>query len=121
MKELNSYKATGGNMSIYSDFRKQALEDLEKYIEEMMSEMEDLYDLTEKIKESYLDMMDEALEKFDEQLDTYEQISNLIEHDMNLIKLLYGENAYSDLANYYEMQHKNNLEQLEFHRMETEF
>ena len=80
-----------------------------------------LLDLTEEIRESYLDMMDEAKEKFEEQLSTYEQISNLIEHDMNLIKMLYGENAYEELVEYYDQLHKNNLEALDMHRQQAEF
>ena len=52
-------------------------------------------------------MIDEAQEGFDKQLETYEQISSLIEHDMKLIELVYGEENYEAQANYYQKQNEN--------------
>ena len=63
IKELDLFDEKG-NMKVYGD---RAIEDLKKYAE-LMAEMESLHDVTDEIRESYLDMMDEAQEKFDEQL-----------------------------------------------------
>ena len=68
----------------------------------------------------YLDMMDEAQEKFEEQLATYQQIDALIEHDMNLISLVYGDTAYAELAGFYNQQHKNNMAQLDFQKQQVD-
>ncbi len=120
LEQLDQFESKG-QMTIYDKFSKTQLEDLRRYLDEMQAEMESLYDLTEEIRQSYLDMMDKAQEKFEEQLSIYEQISNLIEHDINLIKMLYGENAYEELVEYYNQLHENNLEALDMHRQQAEF
>ena len=119
MDELKLFDEAG-NMNIYGDQQVAAVDDLKRYMDELQTEMESLYDLTEEIKESYLDMMDEAQEKFDEQLATYQQISDLIDHDMNVIKLVYGETAYAELANFYDKQHDNNMAQLDFQKQQVD-
>ena len=120
MEELNQYSFSG-TMETFSDNEKAALDNLSKYIDSMKGELEGLYELAKQIRESYLKGMEKAEEGFGKQLEIYSQISSLIEHDMNLIQLLYGENSYSELATYYEQQHANNLQQLEFQRMERDF
>lgn len=110
-----------GWSDVYGDNRNQALEDLQTYYEQLMSDMNDLQDLQEEIHEAYLDMMDEAQDKFDEQIETYETISDLIEHDMNVISLVSGDESYTELAKYYEMQEDNYNKQLDFQRQQVDF
>ena len=108
-------------MSIYKDFSATQLEDMKSHIESLMQEMENLYDLQEQIRESYLNMMDEANEKFEEQVSLYQQVSSLIEHDMNLISLIYGEDAYTELGQYFDQLHDNNLQSLDMLRQQATF
>jgi hypothetical protein len=86
-----------------------------------MDEMEGVFDLQKEIHEAYIDMMDEAQDKFDEQIKTYETISDLIEHDMNLIELVYGESAYNELGQYYNKQEENYKNQIDFQRQQADF
>ena len=65
--------------------------------------------------------MDEAQDKFDEQIDTYETINDLIEHDMEVISLIYGEESYSKLDEYYNKQQKNFNSQLDFQSQQVNF
>lgn len=120
LEQLKQFE-NGENMSIYDKFASNQLEDMRQFMDDLQAEMESLYELTEEIRASYLDMMDEAQEKFDEQLETYEQITSLIEHDMNLIKMVYGDDAYSELISYYNQMHENNLETLDMHKQQVEF
>lgn len=120
LAELKQMDETGWS-DVYGDNRTAALEDLEKYSKELMSSMQDLADLQEEIMESYLDLLDEADEKFQEQLDLYEQMGDILEHDMEVIKLVYGEESYSKLAKYYEQMEKNNNQKLDFLRQEKEY
>lgn len=120
LAELKQMDETGWS-DVYGDNRTAALEDLEKYYKELMSSMQDLQDLQEEIMESYLDLLDEADEKFQEQLDLYEQMGDILEHDMEVIKLVYGEESYSKLAKYYEQMEKNNNQKLDFLRQEKEY
>lgn len=110
-----------GQSNIYGDNRTAALDDLKKYYEELMNNLKDVLELQEEVHQSYMDMMDEAQEKFDEQIETYEMISDLIEHDMKVISLVYGEESYGQLAKYYDKQQQNFNSQLDFQRQQVDF
>lgn len=120
LTELNQMD-NGGWSNVYGDNRTAALEDLKKYYEELMENLEDVLELQKEIHESYLDMMDEAQEKFDEQIKSYEMISDLIDHDMQVISLVYGEESYGQLAKYYDKQQQNFNSQLDFQRQQVDF
>ena len=120
IEQLKSIEATGTS-SIYGDNEAQALEDLKTYYEQLMSDLTDVHDLIDEIKESYLDMMDEAQEKFDEQVETYEYIRDLLTHDMDLITMVYGDEAYDKLVDFYEKQEDNYNKQLDFQRQQKDF
>ena len=111
--------ASGEEVTVDYNNRKQALEDLQEYYSQIMSSMMELQELEEEIHQSYLDMMDEAQEKFDEQLETYQTIDEIIQHDMNLVKLMYGDSA--GLADYYKEQRKNLDSQLDFQKQQVAF
>ena len=118
--QLEQMDRTGWS-DFYGDNRAQGLEDLKSYNDQLMKSMEDVEDLIEEIKKSYLDMMDEAADKFQDQVDMYEQVKDIIDHDMNIIKLVYGEDSYADLEKYYQMQEDNNNKQLDFLRQQKDF
>ena len=111
--------AKGEEVTIDYNNRKQALEDLKEYYSQLMESMMDLQELQEEIHQSYLDMMDEAQEKFDEQLATYQTIDEIVQHDMNLVQLMYGDSA--SLAKYYKEQRKNLDNQLDFQKQQVAF
>lgn len=104
----------GGTSDVYGDNKAQALEDLKTYYTELMGQLEEVEKLSDQIKESYLDMIDETIEEFDKQIDQYEYINDLINHDMNLIGLLYGEDAYAEMDKYYRQMEANNNKELDF-------
>lgn len=103
-----------GWADVYGDNKAQAMEDLQKYYEELMQQLENVVDLVDEIKESYLDMIDEAVEAFDKQVDQYEYIKDLLNHDMNIVGLVYGDKAYAQMAQYYEKIEQNNNQELDF-------
>ena len=111
----------GKTSRVYGNNRARALEDLKKYYDELRKQMQDVLELQEEIHQSYIDMMDEAQDKFDEQIESYEMISNLIEHDMNVISLVYGEEAYHQLSNFYDKQQANYNAQLDFQKQQVKF
>lgn len=111
--------ASGKEVTVDYNNRKQALEDLKEYYTKLMGSMTDVQELIEEIHQSYMDMMDEAQEKFDEQLTTYQTIDEIIQHDMNLVQLMYGDSA--SLAKYYKEQRKNLDNQLDFQKQQVEF
>ena len=120
IEQLKSIEATGTS-SIYGDNEAQALEDLKTYYEQLMSDLTDVHDLIDEIRESYLDMMDEAQEKFDEQVETYEYIRDLLTHDMDLITMVYGDESYDKLVDFYQKQEENYNKQIDFQKQQKEF
>ena len=105
----------------YGDNRVKALEDLKTYYKQLMEDLTAVNELSEEVRQSYLDMMDEAQAEFDKQIASYEQITNLIDHDLKLLELLGGEKNYKAFGNYYNKQVENNKEQLDFQRQQLEF
>lgn len=120
LAELNAMD-TNGWSNVYGDNRTAALDDLQNYYQELVTNLTDVQELQKEIHESYMDMMDEAQDKFDEQIESYEMISDLIEHDMEVISLVYGEESYSQLAKYYDKQQQNLNSQLNFQRQQVDF
>lgn len=120
LKELYQMDASGSS-GVYGNDRAKALEDLKKYYDELRKQMEDILNLQKEVHKSYIDMMNEAQEKFDEQIKSYEIINNLIEHDKKVISLVYGDEAYRQLSNFYEKQQANYNAQLDFQRQQADF
>lgn len=113
LEELKQIES-GGWANNYGDNQAQALEDLKTYYEQLMDQLGEVQDLVDSIKESYLDMIDEAVDAFDKQVDQYEYINDLLAHDIDLIKLLYGEDSYSEMEKYYGQIENNNNKELDF-------
>ena len=119
LEQLRQIKQTGTS-EIYGQNEARALEDLKKYTDQLMSNMEQAEDIVNDIKDSIFDAIDAAKDAFDEQVDDYKYLSKLLDHDVKLIKLLYGDDAYDSLNTYYQMQEENNNKQLDFLRQEKE-
>lgn len=111
----------GGTSDVYGDNLATALGDLQKYNTELMTQLEDIDDLITNIEQGYLDTMDEVSENMEKQVESYEYINDLIESDIELVKLLYGEDAYDSLGAYYSQKHDNYLKAIDFDRKEVDF
>lgn len=108
MAEIAKINA-GGVSDIFGKDKAAAMENLEEQMSNLMGHLEDLADIEEEISEAYLDMIDEVGEAFDEQIESYEYVGDLINHNMNMIKLVNGEDAYTEMAQVYKEQKENNL------------
>ena len=120
MSEIDKMKK-GQTSKIYGDDIAAAEQALKDAIDQNMDALSAIYEEIEKIKQAYLSMMDEAKEKFDEQVAMYERVASLIDHDMNLMSLVYGDEAYDKMAEYYKQQRENNDAQLDFMNKEMAF
>lgn len=99
----------GDNINAAKEAQKEAQENLRQAL---MDEQ----DAIKNIKDAYLSMIDKAQEKWDEQIESYNKLSNLINHDMNIVKLLYGEDkSYAMLDQYYKKQNEYNQQQLDMY------
>ena len=109
----------GQESSIYGTDRAKAIEDLKTYSDTLMEEMMNFEGEVKEIRQMYLDLIDETNEEIDKQIENYEFVTNLIEHDLNLIEKIKGEDAYAEMATYYDKQAENYKSQLEFQRQEV--
>ena len=111
----------GGKSSIYGDNKKQAIEDMETYLKDLMGQMQDYESLIDDIDEAYLDTIDTVSDFFDKQIDDYNFVSDLISHDMDLLTLLYGDKNYKAMDGYYTQLQNNNLKQIDSLRKQKDF
>lgn len=97
-------------------------EAVEKYLSELISTMEEAEDLIREIKQAMVDLMDEAQEAFDTQISRYEALNSILEHNINLLNLLDGEeNNYAAKQAFYDQQTESYISQLDFNRQQVEF
>jgi hypothetical protein len=118
--EIEAINETGKS-AIYGDNKAQAMEDLQKDLDELMGQMEDVEKLIDDIGEAYLDTIDDIADQFDKQIEDYEYIGDLIEHDIDLLQLLYGDKNYDAMQKYYDTLTQNNLRQLDSLRQQRDF
>ena len=110
---------TIGSSTIYGDNMKQAMDDLKEDLGNLQDKLIEIKDLADEIDQAYLDTIDDVLEHFEEQIDDYEYVTDLIEHDMDLLDLLYGEKNYEAMDRYYETLKSNHYQELDFLRQES--
>ena len=105
--------------------RKEALGMLEEQLKDLVKQEQDalsaIQDLTDEIAESYLDSIDAAKDALDEHIDQYERINDLIEHNVKLTELLYGDKGYDTLNKYYDLQKQNNMNTLQTLKQQEEY
>lgn len=103
---------TKGYSDLYGTDKNAALENLDDQMSNLMDHLTELADLEEEIADAYLDMIDEVGEAFDKQIESYEFVGDLIEHNLDMIQLLNGDDSYKELSKIYEEQEKNNLQRI---------
>lgn len=91
----------------------QAQEELKKQEEALRQSASDMRDLWEESWDTYLDGIDQASDKLDHIMDQYDSIDKELEHQRKLIELLYGDEAYDLMDEYYKAQEKNTLSSID--------
>lgn len=109
-------KIENGQESTYGDNMAQAMEDLNNYASLLQDSMISVRDLVNQVDQAYLDMYDDIQDQMDKQIEDYEFLNGLIEHDMDLLQLLYGDKQFEAMNSYYDEQHRNQLNQIGFLR-----
>ncbi|AXF52528.1 MAG: tail tape protein [Caudoviricetes sp.] len=110
-----------GWSGIFGDQKSVAMDTLKEDTENLMKDLMEMKELEQQIRESYPKMIDEMSEAFDKQIENYEYIDDLINHDMQLIGLLYGDRAYGEMEQYYNKIEQNNNQQIDFLRQRAEY
>ena len=100
------------NMSI-TDLAAQ-LEKIKEIFDDLQDQMEGFKEIADEIKESIFDAIDAAQDAFDEQMDEYKYLGDLIDHNMKITEMFFGDEAYDQMAKFYDRIEENNNAQLDF-------
>ena len=100
--------------------RKSWLEEIGKVSKDLEGQMEGFKEKVDEIKESIFDTINAVQDAFDEQMDEYEYLGDLINHNMKIAQMMYGDQAYDQMAKYYDKIEQNNNKQLEFLRQQKD-
>lgn len=111
----------GGIDEIYGTDRAKALENAKTYGESLMSNIQDIYNTLESLNENVITGIDEVDSAYSDLNSTYDNISKTYQNGMKLLKLLYGEDSYAELNNYYQKMQPNYEKQLMNLRNEKEY
>lgn len=120
-RHSNVYSAYDDSTGQWVDDRAAALEDLKNGYETLMQQLEQLHDLQEQVDEAYLSSIDKTKQAYDKQMETYQFFGDQIEHDMQMIQLLYGEDSYGKLAEYYDKQIESDQAQIKLLQIQVGF
>ena len=110
-----------GWSAIYGDNQAQAMEDMQNDLDQLMNQMEDFEKLIQDIDKAYLDTIDDIQDQFDKQIEDYEYVNELLEHDMDLLKLVYGDRNYDAMDKYYSKLQENNIKTLDSLKRQRDF
>ena len=119
-KQIEDIDRTGTS-AIYGDNKAKAMEDLKSDLSELMKQMQSIEDLIADIDKAYLDTIDDIADQFDKQQDDYDFINDLLQHDMDLLSMLYGDKNYDAMENYYRELEKNQNNQIDSLRKQIDF
>ena len=97
------------------------MEHLRQYYEQTFDDLQNVKDLIDEIHDAINETLEDVADQMDEQMEYYETISDILEHDMKMVELVYGEDAFDRLELYYQEQENNYNRQLEFQRMQVDF
>lgn len=90
------------------------LEKVKKIFDDLQDQMEGFKEIADEIKESIFDAIDAVQDAFDEQMDEYEYLGDLIDHNMKITEMFFGDEAYDQMAKFYDRIEENNKAQLDF-------
>ena len=111
-KQIEKIDQTGWS-DIYGDNKAQAMADLKDDLSQLMGSLEDIHNLIDQIDQAYLDTIDDIQDQWDKQIEDYEFVNQLLQHNIDLVNLLYGDKNYQAMDSYYQQMHNNSLRELE--------
>lgn len=111
MSEISVIQS-GGESQYYGKDEGAAFDDLTNYANQLMSQVEAYYQELENVRQQYSNAIDAIISKNQELIEDYDKMNQLNKHGINLTKLLYGEESYDKLSQYYNNISNNTKEML---------
>jgi hypothetical protein len=109
----------GGESDMFESISQaqEKLKDLNKDLQDSASSMHDLW---VDAWDTYMEGIDQSADKLEDLNEKYERIGQEIEFQGDLIKLLYGDEAYDLMADYFDAQKTNTLAQVDSFRQQRD-
>ena len=98
--------------SEYGDNRAKLEEDLKAYSDQLRQQKEAVIGLRDAIQDAYVSALDQVNEKLDEQKEKYQQISDMLEKQINLYQIRFGDNTFDAINGL--MKHQTDLAQKQY-------
>lgn len=112
LSQIREFENTGSS-SIFGENSADMYDAAKTIYENAIEEMEDFESEIESLEGSIKDAIDDIGDRLDRRKDQYVAINDAIEHQVNLIKTLRGEEAYDDISSGLQAQISNNGAQVE--------
>lgn len=98
----------------YGDNMALAMKDAQDASKELQDELRAVAEQLDAIDQAYLDTIDNIQQMYNKQKQAYQKYGEQLSHDLDLIKLVYGQKNYKAMDKYYNKLHKNNVNHLDF-------
>ena len=111
MKEIEEFEKTGSS-TVFGENSAAMYETALDVLKQANSTLNDYKDKVTELRDLINDMLDEILEKQEERQNMYENINDELEHQIDLITMIHGEEAYDQLKQAYTAQLTNTKNQI---------
>lgn len=111
MKEIEEFEKTGSS-TVFGENSAAMYETALDVLKQANSTLNDYKDNVTELRDLINEMLDEILEKQEERQNAYENINDELEHQIELITMIHGEEAYSQLKKAYAAQLINTKNQI---------
>ena len=111
MKEIEEFEKTGSS-TVFGENSAAMYETALDVLKQANSTLNDYKDNVTELRDLINDMVDEILEKQEERQNMYENINDELEHQIDLITMIHGEEAYDQLKQAYAAQLTNTKNQI---------
>ena len=110
---------SGGESGMFESVS-QAQEKLKELNDQLQDSALAMRELWETAWDTYLEGIDQAADKLDDLMDRYDSINEEIEYQRELIELLYGDEAYELMNQYYNAQEKNTKAEIDSLKLQAD-
>lgn len=110
---------SGGESDMFESVS-QAQEKLKELNDQLQDSALAMRELWETAWDTYLEGIDQSADKLDDLMDRYDSINEEIEYQRELIELLYGDEAYELMNQYYDAQEKNTKAEIDSLKLQAD-
>lgn len=113
-------KYMSGDYAYTEEELKEVLDQIDEVEGNIRESMKNIFNQQKALKEYMIKAYDQVGEKIEEEIGKFSKISDILNHDMNLIKLVYGEQSYDKISALYAKQTEMSKQQLNLAILKSE-